>query len=69
MIEKAPKHIKEEDTIKAKEVFAEESAKNPNFKKVFDSWLAFRHNEAQWFSLAEKSYTDFMTTNPWKPGA
>ena len=64
-----PKEVMDAAFAATKEVFAEESAKNPNFKKVFDSWIAFRHNEAQWFGLAEKSYTDYMTTNPWKPGA
>jgi TRAP-type mannitol/chloroaromatic compound transport system substrate-binding protein len=49
------------------EVFAEESAKNPVFKKVFDQWIKFRYNEVQWFGIAEKSYTDFTTSNPWKP--
>lgn len=49
------------------EVFAEEAAKNANFKKVFDSWITFRHNQMQWFGLAEKSYADFTTANPWKP--
>lgn len=50
-----------------KEVFAEECAVNANFKKVFDSWIAFRHNQTQWFGLAEQTYSDFTTANPWKP--
>lgn len=51
------------------EACAEEATKNAKFKKVFDSWLAFRHNEMQWFSLAEGAYADFVQKNPWKPGA
>jgi TRAP-type mannitol/chloroaromatic compound transport system substrate-binding protein len=30
------------------EVVAEETAKNPNFKKVFDSYTAFRAEYAAW---------------------
>ena len=51
------------------EARAEEAAKNPNFKKIFDSWLAFRHNEMQWFGLAERAYAEFAESHPWKPGA
>ena len=51
------------------EACAEEAAKNPNFKKIFDSWLAFRHNEMQWFGLAERAYAEFAESHPWKPGA
>ncbi|TDR32844.1 TRAP transporter substrate-binding protein [Hydromonas duriensis] len=64
-----PKEVMEAAFKATKEVFAEEAASNANFKKILDNWLAFRHNEAQWFGLAEKSYSEFMTTNPWKPGA
>lgn len=31
-----------------KEIVAEESAKNPNFKRVYDSYAAFRENYAVW---------------------
>ena len=48
------------------EVVAEEAGKNAEFKKVLDSWLAFRHNQNQWFGLAEKAYADFTIANPWK---
>lgn len=62
-----PKEIMDAAFKATQEVFAEESAANPNFKKVFDSWITFRHNETQWFGLAEKSYLDYISVNPWKP--
>lgn len=62
-----PKDVMDAAFQATKEVFAEEAAKNPGFKKVFDNWIAFRHNQTQWFGLAEKSYDDFTTANPWKP--
>jgi TRAP-type mannitol/chloroaromatic compound transport system substrate-binding protein len=42
------------------EVNAEESAKNPNYKKVLDSMQAFRNDEYLWWQVAEYSYDSFM---------
>ena len=35
------------------EVVAEQSAKNPNFKRVYDSYAAFRKNYATWKHLSK----------------
>ena len=37
----------------SEELYAEESAKNPLFKKIYASWAPFRNNEARWMSIAE----------------
>ena len=42
------------------EVNAETSASNPNYKKVWDSILAFRSAEYQWWQVAEYGYDNFM---------
>jgi TRAP-type mannitol/chloroaromatic compound transport system substrate-binding protein len=42
------------------EVNAEESAKNPAFKKVLASIDAFRNDENLWWQVAEYSYETFM---------
>src|SRR5579871_6011086 len=42
------------------EVNAEESAKNPNYKKVLASIEAFRNDENLWWQVAEYSYETFM---------
>jgi TRAP-type mannitol/chloroaromatic compound transport system substrate-binding protein len=42
------------------EVNAEESAKNPGFKKVLTSIDAFRNDENLWWQVAEYSYESFM---------
>ena len=42
------------------EVNAEESAKNPNFKKVLASIDTFRNDENLWWQVAEYSYETFM---------
>jgi TRAP-type mannitol/chloroaromatic compound transport system substrate-binding protein len=42
------------------EVNAEESAKNPGYKKVLDSLQAFRNDQYLWWQVAEYSYDSFM---------
>ena len=44
----------------AGEVAEEISAKNANFKKVFDAMVKFRNEQVQWFSIAENRYDNFM---------
>ncbi len=44
----------------ANEVYAEESAKNPKFKKVYDSWRPFRDDQILWFRVAEQNFDNFM---------
>src|SRR5512135_3539916 len=43
------------------EVAAEISAKNPEFKKVYDAMVKFRNEQVQWFSVAENRYDNFMS--------
>lgn len=40
--------------------YDEESARNPRFKKVYDSWKKFREEEYQWFRVAEHSFENFV---------
>jgi TRAP-type mannitol/chloroaromatic compound transport system substrate-binding protein len=44
----------------AHELYAEESAKNPKFKKIYDEWQKFRADEAQWFALTELATEEFL---------
>jgi TRAP-type mannitol/chloroaromatic compound transport system substrate-binding protein len=44
----------------ANEVYAETSAKNPRFKKVYDHWKAFRDDQILWFRVAEQNFDNFM---------
>src|SRR5438105_8631640 len=44
----------------ANEVFDETSARNPKFKKVFESWSKFRDEQVTWFSIAENRFDNFM---------
>ncbi len=42
------------------EVYAETNAKNANFKKIYDSMMAFRKEEVLWFRVAENTFDNFM---------
>ncbi len=44
----------------ANEVAEEISAKNPQFKKVYEAMVKFRNEQVQWFSIAENRYDNFM---------
>ena len=44
----------------ANEVYEEESAKNPKFKKVYDAWKAFRDDQILWFRVAEQNFDGYM---------
>ena len=44
----------------SKEVYAETSAKNPDFKKIYDAMSAFRGDEYLWFQIAEYTYDNFL---------
>ena len=44
----------------AVQVYAETSAKNAKFKKVFDTWRPFRNEQVLWFRVAEGTFDNFM---------
>ena len=44
----------------ANEVYDEISAKNPDFKKIYESMRAFRNEEYLWFQVAEYTFDNFM---------
>ncbi|MNF11030.1 Alpha-keto acid-binding periplasmic protein TakP precursor [compost metagenome] len=43
-------------------LYDEMGAKNPVFKKVYESMKNFRDNELPWFRVAEGSYDSYMGT-------
>ena len=44
----------------SKEVYAETTAKNPDFKKIYEAMSAFRGDEYLWFQIAEYTYDNFL---------
>ncbi|MGH8432812.1 MAG: TRAP transporter substrate-binding protein [Solimonas sp.] len=45
----------------ANELYGEISAKNPKFKKVYESWRPFRNEEILWFRVCEYTFDNFMS--------
>ena len=41
-------------------IYSELSAKNPNWKKVYEDMAAFRRDQNLWFRFAEAGFDDFM---------
>ncbi|MSP89911.1 MAG: ABC transporter substrate-binding protein [Alphaproteobacteria bacterium] len=44
----------------ANELYAETSAKNAKFKKIYDSWVQFRNEQNLWFRVSEQAFDRFM---------
>ena len=44
----------------ANELYAEQSAKNADFKKAYDSMVAYRSEVLPWWQLNEYAYDTFM---------
>jgi TRAP-type mannitol/chloroaromatic compound transport system substrate-binding protein len=55
-----PKDVMEQSYKEAFKLYNEIAASNPKFKKVFDSWNAFRDKELTWFRIAELPFDYFV---------
>jgi TRAP-type mannitol/chloroaromatic compound transport system substrate-binding protein len=55
-----PQAVMEACYVASNELYSELSAKNPKFKKVYDSWRPFRNEEVLWFRVAEGTFDTFM---------
>ena len=55
-----PQEVLEAAYKAATEVYDETTAKNPDFKKIWESMRAFRGEEYLWFQVAEYTYDNFM---------
>jgi TRAP-type mannitol/chloroaromatic compound transport system substrate-binding protein len=47
----------------ANDVYAETSAANPRFKKVYEAFRDFRDEQFQWFRVAENTYDNYVMAN------
>jgi TRAP-type mannitol/chloroaromatic compound transport system substrate-binding protein len=48
------------------ELYEEEAAKNPSFKKIYEPWKKFRNDQFLWNKVAEQTLLGFMLSNPVK---
>lgn len=55
-----PKDIMEASFKESMAVYAELSAKNANWKKVYEDYANFRREQNLWFRFAEAGFDDFM---------
>jgi TRAP-type mannitol/chloroaromatic compound transport system substrate-binding protein len=44
-------------------IYAEEAAKNPAFKKIYESWYKFREDQMAWGAVAERTMSEFSFNN------
>jgi TRAP-type mannitol/chloroaromatic compound transport system substrate-binding protein len=51
----------------AYKLYNELASSNPKFKKVYDSWSAFRDKELTWFRIAELPFDYFVNTQQGQP--
>ncbi|MEY2690259.1 MAG: hypothetical protein RL375_4459, partial [Pseudomonadota bacterium] len=55
-----PKDVMEAAFKESQALYSEISAKNPNWKKVYDDYAKFRADQNLWFRFAEAGFDDFM---------
>ena len=55
-----PKDLMDAAFKEAMALYSEISAKNPNWKKVYDDYSKFRGEQNLWFRFAEAGFDDFM---------
>ena len=55
-----PKEVMEVCYKATMELYAEISAKNPDFKKIYTDYKKFTDEQNSWFRVAEGSYSNFM---------
>jgi TRAP-type mannitol/chloroaromatic compound transport system substrate-binding protein len=44
------------------EMYAEHNAKNPEFKKIYDSYFGFQKESTPWMRVTENFFDDYMAT-------
>ncbi|QFU17825.1 TRAP transporter substrate-binding protein [Microvirga thermotolerans] len=62
-----PKDILDASFREAYKFYNEIAASNPKFKKIYDSWNAFREKEYTWFRIAELPFDYFVYTQQGQP--
>jgi TRAP-type mannitol/chloroaromatic compound transport system substrate-binding protein len=55
-----PKDVMEAAYKESMALYSELSAKNPNWKKIYDDYIKFRADANMWFRFAEAGFDDFM---------
>jgi TRAP-type mannitol/chloroaromatic compound transport system substrate-binding protein len=64
-LQRFPRDVLDTAFKEAMALYSELSAKNANWKKVYDNYAKFRADQNAWFSLAEAGFDDFMQSRKW----
>lgn len=59
-LQRFPKDVMEAAFKASNELYSELSAKNSNWKKIYEDWVKFRNDQVLWFRFAEAGFDDFM---------
>ena len=62
-----PRDVLEQSYREAYKLYNEIAASNPKFKKVYESWSAFREKELTWFRIAELPFDYFVSQQQGQP--
>ncbi|MCX7890902.1 MAG: TRAP transporter substrate-binding protein [Burkholderiales bacterium] len=57
-----PREMMEAAFKAANDLYAETAAKNAPFKKIYESYIAFRNDSITWMRVTENTFDDFMAT-------
>ncbi len=57
-----PREMMEAAFKAANDLYAETAAKNAAFKKIYESYIAFRNDSITWMRVTENTFDDFMAT-------
>jgi TRAP-type mannitol/chloroaromatic compound transport system substrate-binding protein len=55
-----PKAVMDEAFKQSQKLYAEISASNPDWKKIYDDWAVFRKDQNLWFRFTEMRFDQFM---------
>ena len=59
-LQRMPKDVMEAAFKASQALYADLASKNPNWKKIFADYEAFRRDQNQWFRFSEMGYDSFM---------
>jgi TRAP-type mannitol/chloroaromatic compound transport system substrate-binding protein len=57
-----PKSVMDACYKATQEMYAEHNAKNPEFKKIYDSYFGFQKESTPWMRVTENFFDDYMAT-------
>src|SRR5690606_30299948 len=60
VLRRFPRDVTDADVKTSNQLFKEFTDKDPRFKKIYDSYMGFRDNNAPWHRVAEGAYDNYL---------